>query len=73
MNIIINKTNALASVRERTIPTERLPVIGEVSVTFGGWSVLRGQHTDPYGCILVFLDGSRYFFFQVAPQLCSRV
>jgi hypothetical protein len=27
--------------------------------------------TDPYGRILGFLDGSRYFFFQVAPQLCS--
>jgi hypothetical protein len=28
--------------------------------------------TDPYGCILGFLDRSRYFFFQVAPQLYSR-
>jgi hypothetical protein len=27
--------------------------------------------TDPYGRILGFLDGSRYFFFQVAPQLYS--
>jgi hypothetical protein len=27
--------------------------------------------TDPYGRILVFLDRSRYFFFQVAPQLYS--
>jgi hypothetical protein len=25
--------------------------------------------TDPYGRILGFLDRSRYFFFQVAPQL----
>jgi hypothetical protein len=24
--------------------------------------------TDPYGRILGFLDGSRYFFFQVAPK-----
>jgi hypothetical protein len=33
----------------------------------------RGYHvvrvTDPDGCILGFLDRSRYFFFQVAPQL----
>jgi hypothetical protein len=29
--------------------------------------------TDPYGSILGFLDRSRYFFFQVAPQLYSRV
>jgi CBS-domain-containing membrane protein len=32
----------------------------------------RGCHvvsvTDPYGCILGFLDQSHYFFFQVAPQ-----
>jgi hypothetical protein len=27
---------------------------------------------DPYGRILGFLDQSRYFFFQVAPQLYSR-
>jgi hypothetical protein len=36
----------------------------------------RGCHvvnvTDPYGGILEFLDRSRYFFFQVAPQLYSR-
>jgi hypothetical protein len=28
--------------------------------------------TDPYGRILAFLDRSRYFFVQVAPQLYSR-
>jgi hypothetical protein len=28
--------------------------------------------TDPYSRILGFLDRSRYFFFQVAPQLYSR-
>jgi hypothetical protein len=28
--------------------------------------------TDPYGRILGFLDRSRYFFFQVDPQLYSR-
>jgi hypothetical protein len=28
--------------------------------------------TDPYGRILGFLDRSRYFFFQAAPQLYSR-
>jgi hypothetical protein len=27
---------------------------------------------DPYGRILGFLDQSRYFFFQVAPQVYSR-
>jgi hypothetical protein len=28
--------------------------------------------TDLYGRILGFIDRSRYFFFQVAPQLYSR-
>jgi hypothetical protein len=28
--------------------------------------------TDPHGRILSFLDRSRYYFFQVAPQLYSR-
>jgi hypothetical protein len=36
----------------------------------------RGCHvvsvTDPYGRILGFLDRSRYFFFQVAPELYSQ-
>jgi hypothetical protein len=36
----------------------------------------RGSHVnsvmDPHGRILGFLDRSRYFFFQVSPQLYSR-
>jgi CBS-domain-containing membrane protein len=36
----------------------------------------RGFHvvsvTDPYSRILGFLDQSRYFFFEVAPQLYSQ-
>jgi hypothetical protein len=36
----------------------------------------RGCHvvsvTNPYGRILGFINPSRYFFFQVAPQLYSR-
>jgi hypothetical protein len=28
--------------------------------------------TDPYGRILGFLDRSRYFYFQVAPELDSE-
>jgi hypothetical protein len=31
-----------------------------------------GSETDHHGHILAFLDRSRYFFFQVAPQLYSR-
>jgi hypothetical protein len=35
----------------------------------------KGSHvvsvTDPYGRIFAFIDRSRYYFFQVAPQLYS--
>jgi hypothetical protein len=54
--------NSVASVRKRTIPTERPPLVSEVSANV----------TNPYSRILGFLDRSRYYFFQVAPQLYSR-
>jgi hypothetical protein len=38
-----NKTNSVALVQERTIPTERPPLIGEVSANFCGYKVSRGQ------------------------------
>jgi hypothetical protein len=48
-------------VRERSIPTERLPLVGEVIAKFAD----RGCHVvsvaDPYGCILDFLDRNHYF------------
>jgi hypothetical protein len=55
-------------VRERTTPTERPPLVGEVIANF----CLVVSVTDPYGRIPGFLDRSRYFFYQVAPQLYSR-
>jgi hypothetical protein len=64
--------NSVALVRKRTIPTERPPLVGEVSANFAD----RGCHvvsaTDHHGRILGFLDRSRYYFFQVTPQLYSR-
>jgi hypothetical protein len=35
-NIYITKLNSLALVRKRTIPTERLPSVGEVNANFCG-------------------------------------
>jgi hypothetical protein len=68
------KKNPMAWVRELTIPTVWPPLIGEVSVNFfadkGASRSQRGG--SPYGHNLCFLDRSRYFFFQVAPQLYSR-
>jgi hypothetical protein len=37
------KTNSMALVRKRTIPTEQPPLVGEVSDNFCGWRVSRGQ------------------------------
>jgi hypothetical protein len=52
----------MVSVRERTIPNERQPLVGEV---IASCFAERGCHvvsvTDPYGRILGFLDRSRYF------------
>jgi hypothetical protein len=63
----------MASVCKRTIPTERPPLVSEVSANF---SADRGCHvvsvTNPYGRILGFLDQSRYYCFQEASQLHSR-
>jgi hypothetical protein len=56
----------VASVRERTIPTERLVP------TFADRGCQVVSLTDSYGRILGFLNRSRYFFFQVAPQLYSH-
>jgi hypothetical protein len=40
----VNKqTNSVALVRKRTIPTERPPLVGEVSINFCGQRVSRGQ------------------------------
>jgi hypothetical protein len=65
----------MAWVHERTILTERPPLVGEVSKLVPTFAD-RGCHmvsvTDPYGSILGFLGRSRYVFFQIAPQLYSR-
>jgi hypothetical protein len=38
------KSNSVSWVRERTIPTERPPLVGEASANFCGYRVPRGQH-----------------------------
>jgi hypothetical protein len=40
--------------------------------TFPERGMSLGQRDDTYGRILCFLEQSRYFFFQVAPQLYLR-
>jgi hypothetical protein len=63
----------MASFRKWTIPTERPPLVCEVSAKFceeTGCHVASAAETN--GRILDFLDRSRYFFFQVAHQIYSR-
>jgi hypothetical protein len=49
------KKNSGASVRQRTIPTERPPFVGEVSANFSGQRVSRGQRNEsPRPLISVF-------------------
>jgi hypothetical protein len=66
------KLNSVALVREPTVPTERPTLVGEVSAKFANKGCLVVSAMDPHSCILCFLDRSRYFCFQVAPQLYSR-
>jgi hypothetical protein len=40
------KKNSVAVVRKRTIPTERLPLVGEVSANLCGQRLLRGQRNE---------------------------
>jgi hypothetical protein len=65
------KTPWPESVRELYRPSDCC-LLGKLVPTF----VDRGCHmvsmTDSYGHNVDFLDRSRYFFFQVAPQLYSR-
>jgi hypothetical protein len=67
------KINSVAWVREWTLPSERPPLVEKVSANFFGYSgVTWSARRIPYGLNLGFIDRSRYFFFQVAPQLYSR-
>jgi hypothetical protein len=64
-----NNNNSVTLVCERTIPTERPPLLGELNANFVR---IEGVTWTAHGRILAFLDRSRYCFFQVAPQLYSR-
>jgi hypothetical protein len=72
-NVALTKLNSVALVRKRTIPTDRPPLVGEVSANLlrvegVAWSAQQ----IPTAVNLAFLDRSRYFFIQVVPQLSSR-
>jgi hypothetical protein len=64
--------NSVASVREPTIPTKRLPLVGEVSSNFCGQMVPRGQRDGSLRQSSRFSRQEPLLFYQVAPQLYSR-
>jgi hypothetical protein len=54
-SIQYKKLNSVAVVRKRTVPTERPPLVGEVSANLCGQRVLRGQRNEfPSPLISVF-------------------
>jgi hypothetical protein len=59
--------NSVVSVRNRTTPTKRSVLVGEVSSNFADSGCYVVSVTDSYERILKFLGRSRYVSFQVAP------
>jgi hypothetical protein len=47
---IKTKPNSVALVRERTMPTERPPLVGEVGPTFADRGCCVVSATDSHGC-----------------------
>jgi hypothetical protein len=56
-------------VRKRTIPTERPPRPANLVPTFSGGGIAWSSQRIPTAVNLCFRDRSRYFFFQIAPQV----
>jgi hypothetical protein len=66
------KKNSVAWVCGWTIPTERPPLVGEVSANFCGKRVPRGQHDRSLRPYYRFSRPEPLLFYQVAPQLYSQ-
>jgi hypothetical protein len=72
MVFVLIKLNSVALVGERTMPTQRPPIVREVVPTFADRGCCLSAQRIPPVVSLDFLYRSRYYFFQVAPQLSSR-
>jgi hypothetical protein len=66
------KTNSMVWVRERTTPTERPPLVGEVIADFLWIEGARGQRDGSLRPYSRFSRQEPLLFYQVAPQLYSR-
>jgi hypothetical protein len=67
-----HKLNSVAFVRERTIPTERPPLVCEVVPTFVDRGCCVVSATDSRGRQSWFSRPEPLLFLQIAPQLSSR-
>jgi hypothetical protein len=65
------KKTSLVRVRERTRPTERPPLVGEVIANFCGYRMPRGQCDGSLRPYSRFSRQEPLLFCQVAPQLYS--
>jgi hypothetical protein len=66
--VVYKKTPWLESVSELHRPSD-LRFSAKLVPTFAGKGCHVVRVTDLYGRILVFLDRSCYFFFQISPEL----
>jgi hypothetical protein len=71
IKIFCHVTKILKSPSELYRPSDS-SVLEKLAPTFVNKECRVVGATDPYGRILDFLDQSRYFLFQIAPQLHSR-
>jgi hypothetical protein len=62
----------MALVRERTILTERPPLVGEVIANICGYMVPRGHRDRSLRPYSRFSRQEQLLFYQVAPQLYSQ-
>jgi hypothetical protein len=67
-----NNNISVAVVRDRNIPTERPPFVGEVIANFCGLRVPRGQRGGTLRSYSRFSRQEPLLFYEVAPQLYSR-
>jgi hypothetical protein len=66
------KKNSMIRVRERTIPTEQPPLVGEAIANFCGEGVPRGQRDGSLRSYSRIYRQEPLLFYQVGPQLYSR-
>jgi hypothetical protein len=72
--VTIKKKPSRALARQRTMPTKRPPLVGEVSASFSGQRVSRGQRNEsPRPLISVFKTGAATFLSSSSSVILTRL